>query len=181
VDRFKDVKDEALLAIGEIGGPVAESALFEIYDQLNIHNIKLPDSLDIVFYLCIALGKFSSSDAAQRLEYVYKDTSLDYFTRAQALKGIYFYEISKSKYSSASDTVDYLLAKLVNNFSKDMTHYENYVISNAVQSALGNLASPRILQELEIQSADYKDNPDINEYLEKIKWRMAKTIEIRNK
>ncbi len=112
VDRFKDVKDEALMAIGKIGGQEAENALFSIFDQLDVYNIKLPDSLDIVRYLCIAFGKMSSSNAIERLDTIYHKTNLSRGIRQDALKSINLIELTQVKYSTAPDTVDYMLKKL---------------------------------------------------------------------
>jgi hypothetical protein len=168
LDRSKDVKDEALLAIGEIGGAEAESALFSLFDQLDIHNIRLPDSLDIIEYLCLALGRLSSANAIPYLQKIYQDTTLGWGLRSDALRGIYLQDLSNSQYATAADTVYFLLTRLENHFSADMQDYEAFIISEAIRSAFLEINSSSILNALQAKSIEYEDKPQLNDYLKNI-------------
>jgi hypothetical protein len=168
-DRGKDIKDRVLLAIGEIGGPEAESALFGILDQLDIHNISASDSLDIIRYSCFAFAEMSSSNALNWLNGIYTDTLLRYGYRSNALEAIYLIELGKPEYSSAKDTVEYLLDKLSNHFSNKIQQLEDYIITNAVTFTLFNISSPAIYEEFSLQSENLSEDIKQNRHFKYLK------------
>ena len=157
-DRGSDIKDRVILSIGEIGGPEAEAALFGILDKLDIHNIRALDSLDIITYSCHAFAEMSSFNALNWLNSIYADTLLKFGYRIGALKAIYLIELTRPEYSSAKDTVEYLLDKIANNYSSSIKQLEDFIITEAAAYTLCEISSPAIYQELSLQSENLSED-----------------------
>lgn len=169
IDRSRDIKDYTILAIGTIGGHEAESALLGIIDELDTGKISLKDSLDIIRYSCYAFADMSSSNALYWLNSIYTDTLLTYGYRVDALEAIYLINLSRPEYSSAKDTVEYLLNELSSNFSSKIQQIDDFIITKAIRFTLRDISSQDIFDELSSQSTKFVEEIELKKYIDSIK------------
>ena len=170
IEGIRGVKYYSLMAIGEIGGPAAESALIDMAVRLEpFGNI---DSLILADALCKALTKIGTIDAKSKLEDIYADTFFDWGAREYALTGLLLIELKNRNFESIGDSVAYLCEKISSHFAIDMKKYEDFIISNAAKKALIEISSEKSLIALDDILSNINSNNELKRYLIEVRKSM---------
>jgi len=171
------LKYHMLIAIAEVGGPEAEAKLYSIFDEIVSLKPHLPDSIQIIWGLCDALGKIGSIEARQRLESAYEDTTIGCDCRIHALLNIFRIEFKDGKYATIADTVEFLYDKISNNYSRDMKNYEDFIITDAVTGAIILMAYPAFIDAFNQKLATVTGNDELKTYIQSNLQKLTRKFE----